>query len=104
MVDEDSAARGGRSLVDGMVSGSLVKNIGEMEYWIWIGMDLGFGFGSFPSHHHHHRETMFDGQTRAASESVANVRRTDSVLQPPSQAMVTTDGEDAGNSSFRHLS
>jgi hypothetical protein len=53
-------------------------------------MDLGFGFGSFPSHHH--RETMFDGQTRAAAESVANVRRTDSVLQPLSQAMVTTDG------------
>ena len=55
MVDEDIAARGGRSLVDGMVSGSR-QAIGDDNnydgvYWIdnnnRYGMD--FGFGSFPS-------------------------------------------------------
>lgn len=67
MVDADIAARGGRSLVDGMVSGSR-QAIGDDNMMECnsnrCGMD--FGFGSFPSQH---REIMFDGQTRAASES-----------------------------------
>jgi hypothetical protein len=70
MVDADIAARGGRSLVDGMVSGSR-QAIGDDNnydgvYWIDNRCGMDFGFGSFPSQH---REIMFDGQTRAASES-----------------------------------